>query len=245
MDKPFVLRIAVCEDEQADAALLKSYIEKSGVPSDPRFFTSAEEFLASFRAFKYDLIFMDVYMEGMLGIEAVRKIRGADENVVIAFTTNSPDHTLESYRLGAIKYLEKPVSPGGVAEALSFARLIRENSPRVTLKTEGGGREDVPLDSIMYFEQQNYVVAVHTASRVFTTSRSVRLDELEKSLPSPPFLRCHRSYLINLNYAHTCDREKNAFIMKNGDRADMRRGGFAKYRMALDRQRLANAKGRE
>ena len=247
MDKPCVLQVAVCEDEPADAALLESLInktEKNGVEVDLHSFKSGKEFLASFCAWKYDLIFMDIYMKGMQGVEAVREIRRKDRNVVIAFTTNSPDHALESYRLGAVKYLEKPVSPEDVAETLSFALMKRKNIPFITLTTMGGGQEDIPLDSILYFEQQNYVVEVHTESRVLTTSRSARLNDLEKRLPSPPFLRCHRSYLINLNYVRTFDRENNAFIMTNGDRADIRRDGYARYKMEFNKWRL-DKDGRE
>ena len=243
MEKGVVLQIAVCEDDLNDSALLARHIEKSGIAAELCNFENGEEFLASFCARKYDLIFMDIYMKGMDGVETVRKIRGLDRSVVIAFMTGSADHALESYRLGAVKYLEKPVTENGVTETLAYALMKRDSEPFVTLTAAGGGQENIPLDSILYFEQNNYVVEVHTSNRVITTSRSVRLDGLEKRLPSPPFLRCHRSYLINLDHVHTFDKENNAFIMKNGDRADIRRGSFAMCKTELNKWRLDNAGG--
>ena len=72
-------------------------------------FASSEELLEAFRPGGFDLLLMDIYMDGMTGVEAVRKIREMDETIPIAFTTTSTEHTLESYRLSVLKYLEKPV----------------------------------------------------------------------------------------------------------------------------------------
>lgn len=238
MDNTYSLQIAVCEDNPADAALLESHIEKSGIPSARRGFDDGEAFLRSFRAGLYDLVFLDIYMGGMNGIEVAKAIRETDEYVVIAFTTTSPDHTLESYRLGALKYLEKPVTADGVRETMELALFKRKSRSFITLTMSGGKRADIALDSVLYFELKDHVIKIHTSAGLLTTSQSVRIDDIEKRLPSPPFMRCHRSYMVNLNYVHTVDRELQAFIMKNGDRADIRRGHAAKYLKELDKWRL-------
>ncbi len=230
MKKATVLQIAVCEDNLADTALLCGLIEKSGIPLACARFESGEEFLSAFHAGMYDLIFMDIYMKGLQGIETAEAIREKDENVIIAFTTSSPDHTRESYRLNALKYIDKPVREKDVKEALELALMKRRNRPSITLASAGGEAMEIYLDTVIYFEHKNHVVELHTTGRVIQTSQAARLDELEKRLPSPPFTRCHRSYLINLDYVREADREENCFFMKNGDRADIRRGGFAKYR---------------
>lgn len=244
MDTQYVLQIAVCEDDPYDAALLESHIEKSGVPAQRHGFGSCEELLSGFTAGKYDLIFMDIYMKNTQGvhaaqgIEAAAKIRIIDKNVIIAFTTSSPDHTREGYQLKAFRYLEKPLMTNDVKETLELALTQRKNRPFITITTTGGGHEDIPLDSIIYFEQQNYVIEVYTTSRVLRTSKSARMDNLESRLPSPPFLRCHRSYLVNLDYVRRADKELNAFIMKNGGRADIGRGRFAICKSEFEKRRL-------
>ncbi|MEG1269653.1 MAG: response regulator, partial [Oscillospiraceae bacterium] len=104
-------------------------IEKSGIPASCTTFESGEAFLQDYRAEKYDLIFMDIYMARITEIETVTAIREIDGAVPIAFVTTSTDHTLKSYRLEALKYIEKPVKKKAVQELLSLAQLKKENTP--------------------------------------------------------------------------------------------------------------------
>jgi DNA-binding LytR/AlgR family response regulator len=240
-----ILRIAICEDMPADAETLRGCIEKSGVPAECALFECGEDFLAAFRAGRYDLIFMDIYMKGMRGIETAEAIRQADENAVIAFTTSSPNHTRESYKLNALKYIDKPVNEKDVNDALSLALMKKKNRASIIITAAGGVQTAVFLDTIIYFEHKNHAVRVNTTDGELMSSRLVTLNELEPRLPSPPFLRCHRSFLVNLDYVEAADKNINAFIMKNGDRADIRRGGYATYKTELFRRRMRKAKGHE
>ncbi|MEG1577977.1 MAG: response regulator, partial [Oscillospiraceae bacterium] len=83
------LQIAVCEDLLEEQQRLLTMIEKSGIPASCTTFESGEAFLQDYRAGKYDLIFMDIYMAGITGIETVTAIREIDEAVPIAFVTTS------------------------------------------------------------------------------------------------------------------------------------------------------------
>ena len=222
MDNTYTLRIAVCEDEPADMARLVKHIESSGVRSEILCFESGEAFLNSFRAGRYDVIFMDIYMGGEMGVEVAGKIRKVDKFVTLVFTTNSLDHTLESYRLKAVGYLEKPLSAEDVKEALVLTRSKLNTRVTASIAMEGGKKTDVPLDEIIFLEQQGHVIAIHTVSSgLLTASRSAAMDELEKSLPSPPFLRCHRSFIVNLDYVRRIDRKTHSFTMMNGGRVDI------------------------
>lgn len=219
MDNP--LQIAIVEDADADALRLLELIKQSGFLCECERFSSGEEFLRSFNAGRYELIFMDIYMTGMRGIETVSALRETDDEVVLAFTTTSLDHALESYRLGVLKYLEKPVSMSGVKEALTLALLKRKPSACINVLS-GGKRLDIPLDSIHYFEQRNHVVEVHTSSGILKTSQTVRLSDIVKQLPSPPFVRCHHSFIVNLRYVRWVDTDFKCFVMKNGERTHIR-----------------------
>ncbi len=220
MDSP--LRIAICEDRAEDAALLSGLIGQSGIAAVCERYCSGEALLASFAAARYDLIFMDIYMGGMRGVEAAAEIRRLDENVTLAFTTTSPDHTLESYRLGALKYLEKPVTEKEVRRTLQLALQARSFSDCITLPSEGRLRE-IPLDGILYLEQRNHAVTVNMTSGVIRVSQSVRLTHIEGMLPVPPFLRCHHSYIVNLRHVRSMDKELKVFTMQNGGKAYIRR----------------------
>lgn len=231
MENP--LRIAICEDVDADAALLRDCIDRSGIPAEWERFESGEALLRGFHAGQYDLVFMDIYMSGMRGVEAAEAIRGMDRHVVLAFTTTSPDHALESYRLGALKYLEKPVSPQGVRETLELVLMKQKARAKITLLI-GGRQTGIPLDTILYFEQQNHVVEVHTTGGVLQTSQTVRMDGIEAALPSPPFVRSHHSFIVNLRYVQSVDSDFSDFIMSSGKRARIRRGCLKKMKEARE-----------
>mgnify|MGYP000887664971 FL=1 len=240
MDK--LLRIAICEDFKEDARHLLDCIEKSGIDTSCRLFSCGEDFLASFDEGQFDMIFMDIYMSGMTGVEAVRKIREIDENTVIAFTTTSLDHTLDGYRLGVLKYIEKPAIQKDVDEALKMALMKRKSAAYISLLIDGVQRE-ISLDSILYFEHQNHAVTINLTNTVLRTSQSVKLDDMEAELPSPPFLRCHHSYIVNIKYVQSLDKELKTFNMKNGGKVYIRRQDLKKSAEAYKNYLFHTARG--
>lgn len=209
------LNIAACEDMRDDLAFLLSCVEESGIPAVCEPFPSGEGLLAAFSPGKYDLIFLDIYMDGMRGIDAAAKIRETDNGVMLVFTTTSTEHALESYRLKALCYLEKPVKPAEVKEAMELALRKRGEAPCITLLIEGQKR-DIPLERILYFEQQNHAVMVNTLTDTLRTSQTVKLKQIEELLPDT-FLRCHHSFIANLKHVKSLDRELKTFVMQNGD----------------------------
>ncbi len=239
MENTSFLHIAICEDEPEDAAVLIDIIEKSAVEAVCQSFESGEDFLASFCAWKYDLIFMDIYMAGMRGIETVEAIRKTDENVIIAFVTTSPDHMRDGYRLDALKYIEKPVTEKAVMAALELAIMKQKSRQSIVLTAAGGENATILLDTVSYFEQRQHVIEINAVTGVLRTSQSVKMNDIEKLLPSPPFLRCHRSYIVNLDYVLKADIENYAFMMKDGGRVDIKRGRFTECRTAYQRWRLS------
>jgi len=231
MENP--LKTAICEDRPEDAALLVDYISRSGIAAACEVFPSGEELLNGFFAGRYDLIFLDIYMQGMRGIDAAEKIREKDESVVLAFTTTSRDHALESYRLGALKYLEKPVKAAEVKQALSLARANRSSAAYISVMA-GGKKTDIPINSILYCEQQDHAVTLNTEGGPLRASQSVKLSAIEPLLPSPQFLRCHQSYVVNLRYVEKLDREMRTFTMKNGGTVYIRRQDIKKTAEAYE-----------
>lgn len=220
------LQIAVCEDNASEAAWLVGLIEDSGMPSLCQVYACAEELLAAFSPGRFDLVFLDIYLTGMSGVEAAEKIRLEDETVLLAFTTSSSDHTLESYRLDALKYLEKPVTGAAVQKTLGLADMHRRSTAYITLPVEGEQRA-IPLSGVLYFEQWDHAVRVNTTGGVLRTSQSVKLSHIEPRLPAT-FLRCHHSYIAHLRYVRGIDRELKVFVMQNGVMVHIRRQDFKK-----------------
>jgi len=223
MESDLALRVAICEDTPADMDQLVRQIENSGISLKIDRFESSEDFLRYFQAGNYDIVFMDIYIDGeAAGIKAAEEIREKDTFVTLVFTTTSLDHTLESYRLKAVMYLEKPIKSSDIKETLELALIKRKSRLTVSLSLEGGKKAEIPLDSILFFEQKgNEIEVATTSSGVLRTSRSEKLDNMEIKLPSPPFLRCHRSFIVNLNHVRNIDKDTHSFTMRNGGRADI------------------------
>ena len=152
--------------------------------------------LKSFYTGKYDLVLLDIYMKGMGGIETVAGIRQTDEEVPVAYLTGSGDFALEAYHYHVLRYLVKPPKKEEVEELLCVAEKMRAHLPSLTIRTDGRERK-VPLRG--------------------------RLDEVEQSVPCPPFYRCHKSFLVNLAHVKDFDEDLNVFVMSEGGVVYVRR----------------------
>lgn len=179
---------------------------------------------------------------GSNGVETATVIRTIDADVALIFTTTSPDYALEGYRLGAIRYLEKPVTAQAVLEALDLMMTSRRLSS-LKLLIEGKPCE-FAFKEILFFEQCNYDILVHTVTGKLRLSRSVKLTTLEPSLPSF-FLRCHHSFIVNLHHVRSLDQKLKVFIMQGGTRVYIRHrdfkaveAAFANHLFALTRASL-------
>ena len=236
MDK---LRIAICEDMDADAAYLHSLIENSGVAAHVSSFESGEAFLASRPAGRFDLIFFDVYMDGISGVEAARLLRETDEDCGVVFTTTSEEHRPEAFDVGAEQYLVKPVDREKLYKLLK-KRLSRRRRKTCPVNAKGQ-RVDIPHDHIYYVEVRNHNCLVYTVSGVIETGSTMTIEDFMPLLPPPRFMRCHRSYIVNLSYVQNVNRD---FVMKNGHLVYIRRSDLARcrqYERELDKWRLAEA----
>ena len=151
------LRLAICDDLPEEREALLALLEQAPIATVCAQFASSEELLEAFRPGGFDLLLMDIYMDGMTGVEAVRKIREMDETIPIAFTTTSTEHTLESYRLSVLKYLEKPVRQKDINDLLHLVKLQRDSAPRLTVR-QNGETQKIPLAELFYLEQKGHHV---------------------------------------------------------------------------------------
>ncbi|MCI6767966.1 LytR/AlgR family response regulator transcription factor [Porcincola intestinalis] len=215
------LKIAVCEDEPEEYEKLKRLLDESGREVEIDYFPEGSALLKSFYAGKYDLVLLDIYMKGMGGIETVAGIRQTDEEVPVAYLTGSEDFALEAYHYHVLRYLVKPPKKEEVEELLSMAEKMREHLPSLTIRTDGRERK-VPLRQVRYIEQNNRNLNYYLTGGEELTSRG-RLDEVEQSVPRPPFYRCHKSFLVNLAHVKDFDEDLNVFEMSEGGVVYVRR----------------------
>lgn len=226
------MKIAIVEDEKEHAELLASYLEKWGqakgsVP-DIRRYESAEAFLFDWEEEKdFSAVFLDIQMGKMNGVELAGRIRQKSRSVGIIFTTGITDYMQEGYEVAALHYLIKPISPEKVIQCMD--RVLEQESaerPCLCLRLETGV-ERVELEQVWWVSALRHNVVVCTedwegGNQFLRREAQNSFGELETALQEKDgFLRCHRSYLVNLSHVRRI--EKADVIMDNGDRIPLSR----------------------
>lgn len=230
------MKIAICEDNATDLEVLSGYITKSlsrlGCGGEIVTFESAEELLENFSKGVFNILFLDVYLPGMSGMEAARKIRETDRDCLLVFVTISPDFALEGFAVQASGYVVKPLSQSKLDDALYMCReTLRRNGRVVQVASGREGSVAIPVMNIRYVEVENKLTRFHTSGGEITAY--LTLDEVEAMLGGEPFLRCHRSYLVNMNYVKEMGVQD--FRLAGGELVPVRKNGRKEIRLAMSR----------
>ena len=126
------MRIAIVDDLAAERTLLKGRLEwqlqRRNVQADILEYESGEIFLEAARKAPFTAAFLDIYMDGMTGMEAAKKLRKTDTDCLLVFITTSTDHALEGFQVRALHYLVKPFTEADI-DALTDELLARIPQP--------------------------------------------------------------------------------------------------------------------
>lgn len=235
------LRIAVCDDEAIERFRLRRLLEKAG-QQDPAFadcrvleYSSGRELLAGYFRGSFDLVFLDICMTDVDGIEVTRKIREVDPRVPIVFLTGSSEFAMNAYSLRVSQYLVKPAKGEDVLEVLRTTLLHKSSRPALTVRA-GGVPVSIPYDSILCLEQQGHQVRIRIADEepVLTTAK---LSDLALQLPEE-FYACHKSYLVNLIHVRALDRDLKAYLLDDGSYVSIRRESLAEAKRKMEAQKI-------
>lgn len=195
--------IAICDDLEGErvslARMVQAYARSHDISVQLRLFSSGEALLAALRGpGRIQLIFLDIYMPGLSGVETAQRVRSLDRDVAIVFATTSQDHGLDSFEVGACDYLVKPFHREDVEASLDWFFTHIPEPLRVLSVYSQGEWQKIALSSILYVDVYGHQARIHTSRGELVTRRG--LDELEMAIDSRDFLRCHRSFLVNLNH---------------------------------------------
>ena len=193
-------RVAVVEDSPADSqklqAMLKRYSEEYGVLFEVEAFSRPDRFLASCGR-SFDLVFMDIELPEMDGMETARRLREIDSLVTLIFVTNMAQYALNGYEVAALDFVLKPVSYASFAMKLKRAikniRKLEDTELHLTLPN---GFIRLPVSQVLYAEVQKHYLTYHTEKEAYTVRGSMK--EAEERLVPLHFLRCNNCYLVNL-----------------------------------------------
>ena len=161
-------------------------------------FRDALSFLDEYSG-NYDLIFMDIELPHMDGMEAVRRIREKDENVIVIFVTNMAQYAIKGYEVNALDFIVKPVRYDSFAikmdRAISKFKLSQNKEIWIT---DRNNKRRLRTADIKYVEVVHNNCIYHTADGDYTTYD--QLYNVCELLKDAPFALCNRCFLVNLKY---------------------------------------------
>lgn len=204
-----IYQVAVCDDDTAIldtlCSLCREIFAEDGISHEITAFTNAEDLKAKLdtQSNPFDLLILDIQMEGMTGMELAHSLRDGGDRVSIIFITACDDYLSEGYVVQPIHFLLKPVKKEALANAL-HTDLKLNYLPKTVLLQIGSKTVSLSFSDIRYIESFNHEVIVHQAGTKRTYSLS--LTEVERQLPPGQFCRCHNSYLVNLGYVQEIGR---------------------------------------
>ena len=234
-----MIHIVICDDEQTARASLQEAVVRWMSASKHwdvslRVCASAERVLELFESgFPIDLLLLDIQMPGATdGMTLARQIREKDPNMGIVFVTNYDDYVFDGYKVAALRYLRKPVQDEALFECLNTAyhqhMLLSQESLILNHQKQ---QLILRYSDIFYLESRLH--HVHTAQAAGPISVRSRLDDYLTRLPSALFVRCHRSYMVNI--ARICRLSSTSAVLSNGQTVPISKTHLAAVRSALER----------
>ncbi len=194
------VRVAVCDDEAAVRKLLTEYTERfakaEGVTVGLSLYKSGEELLQVDYSL-FDLLYLDIQMPGIDGMETARTIRRKSSGLRLVFITNYEQYAIEGYEVQAFRFLKKPIDYGRFCDVTrKTIASIKKDNGFVAIKSKSGMRH-LNLTDITYCETSKRHVLIHTTGGNVDSTLSMK--SLEEAL-GDRFFRCHTAYLVNLRH---------------------------------------------
>ena len=216
------MEIAVVDDEKTIREHICALIEEHQPENCIEAYATGEELLASGK--RFDIVFLDIQMDGINGIEAARSLRERQGDIVLIFITGIKEYVFDALDLYAFQYLLKPIDEDKFAEVLE--RAVREAARKKERRVLFIKSRNLTLDQseILYIESRAKKVEIHTVRQ--TIEIYAAMDELEGQL-GEEFYRCHRAYIVNMDCITEYDSE--SITLTNGDRVYLTKKKYGEF----------------
>ena len=211
------MKIAICEDENIFSTQLVGYInewaEKNSVFVEIFTYINAEKFLYEWAENEdYDIIFLDIKMNKMSGMDLAKVIRKTNNDIPIVFTTSMKEHVLAGYTVSAMQYLLKPVKKEACFDCLNKVLQSNKNK-KYYLLNDKEKTIKIPAAEIIYIKMYSHTATMVTTAKEYEFRKTISqiLEELDDKL----FIKCQKSYIINIRHVESFS--KTYVSMSNGD----------------------------
>ncbi|WP_315167628.1 LytTR family DNA-binding domain-containing protein [Metaclostridioides mangenotii] len=220
-----MIKMAICEDEKYQQELLKAHIEQIFKELSVKYsldvFNSGEELLENYPK-GIDIVFLDIQLNEINGMDTARKIRISDNKVEILFITSLIEYVLEGYEVRAYRYLIKPVKYDDLKEYIINCIKEVDIKNKYIMVKEQGSRIKIDINEITYIEVQKENLTIHTLNQIYKIKGTI--SNIEKEINCSRFCRCHKSFLVNLE--HVKSIKQYASILENSEEVPVSRYRF-------------------
>ncbi|HAH94918.1 MAG TPA: hypothetical protein DCM01_14385 [Dielma fastidiosa] len=211
-----MIRIAICDDDVKVLAALKDYLhcyaKEKNMQLNVILFQNGIELLKH-DIKNIDMIFLDVEMPEINGIELARQIRQVNTQVMILFVTNYIQYALQGYEVQAFRYLIKPINQAEFNQTVTKAldQIWHQQNAYLAVKTRFETIR-VRIDTIYYVETEKGHVMIHTEDEIIECYST--MEKIETVLREEGFFRCHNAFLVALKAVKKV--QLNDIVLNNG-----------------------------
>lgn len=231
MDK---YRIAIIEDNANDADRLKAFIEKyfteENTGYELGYFSSPLSFFDKYVSY-YDMVLIDIEMPNMSGMEASKRLREVNKDVVIIFITNLAQYAVEGYSVNAFDFIIKPVEYANFKVRFKRAiEFVASRSKKIVIRPAGNVAQTISVSQIKYVEVFVHNLVYHTTAGDFGERGS--LTDAENLLRAYGFYKCSNCYLVNLKFV---ERIEDTTVIVAGEKLAISRRKKKEFMEAITR----------
>ncbi|MGN0476859.1 MAG: LytR/AlgR family response regulator transcription factor [Ruminococcus sp.] len=221
-----MIRIAIVDDEKVIREQIKKLVEKKQNDCEIDTYGTGEDLLKADSV--YDIIFLDIQMNGMNGIDTARALRQKADNTVLIFITGVKEYVFDAFDVAAFHYLIKPIEENKFWEVcdravLEVTKKKQNPSGQIFIKTRS---QSITLEQsdVLYIESRAKKVEIHTKTNIVEAYAAI--SELEKQLVGS-FYRCHRGYLVNM--AFIAGYENDSITLNNGETIILSKDKYSEF----------------
>jgi two-component system LytT family response regulator len=212
-----MIKCIAVDDEPLALKQISTYIERTAFLDLQASFDNAMDALQFITENKIDLIYLDIHMPDLNGMEMARSLSNGPQ---IIFTTAYSEYAIDGFKVNAIDYILKPIDYASFLKASLKAQSFLEKSTVVSENLQANSNHlfikseykiiRIEIGDILYIEGMREYVRIHLANaKPLMTLLSMK--KIEEKLPSSSFMRVHRSYIVNLQKITTIERNRIIF----------------------------------